>query len=356
MGRRLITRLRYIQKFKDRHGHTRLYLRRKGFKAVPLPDEHDPAFLAAYQAALVASAPIAPINRVPERSLEALARSYYASGRFKDLGASTQVVYRRIITELCRKHGSKPVALLQKTHVEKLMAEKADTPAAANHLLRSLRALMKHAIDQRWRPDDPTQGVARRKEVGEGAETWSEEDIAAYENHWPLGSRPRLALALLIYTGQRRSDIVRMGRQHVRNGVIEVRQVKTKTTLFIPLHPELADLISRETDRLTFLMTEAGKPFTSNGFYMRFKKWVQAAGLPSDRSPHGLRKATARRLAEAGCTAHQIASVTGHKTLSEVQRYTRAADQARMARDAVQHIGRPQTANESVKPKVSNLK
>lgn len=352
----MIIRLRYIQKFKDRHGRIRVYLRRRGCKPIPLPDEADPGFLPAYQAALAASAPIPQVSRVPERSLEALARAFYTSPAFRNLGASTQVVYRRIITDLCRKHGPKPVDLLQKAHVEKLMGEKAETPAAANHLLRSLRALMKFAIAKKWRTDDPTQGVVRFKEVGEGAETWSEDDIAAYEAHWPLGSRPRLALALLIYTGQRRSDVVRMGRQHVRDGVIEVRQIKTKAQLFIPLHPELADLVSRETDRLTFLMTEAGRPFTPNGFYMRFRKWVEEAGLPPGRSPHGLRKATARRLAEAGCTAHQIASVTGHKTLSEVQRYTQAADQAKMARAAVQHIGRPQTANDAVKPPVSNLK
>src|ERR1700733_10637960 len=141
-----------------------------------------------------------------------------------------------------------------------------------------------------------------------------------------------------------------MGRQHVKDGVIEVRQVKTKSRLFIPLHPELAAAIATETDRLTFLVTEPGKPLTSNGFYMQFKGWVEAAGLPVGRSPHGLRKAAARRLAEGGCTAQQIASITGHRTLSEVQRYTQAADQARMARDAVGRLGRPQIANERVIP------
>jgi integrase len=118
-----------------------------------------------------------------------------------------------------------------------------------------------------------------------------------------------------------------MGRQHVKDGVIEVRQVKTGAHLFIPLHPELATAVATETDRLTVLITEAGKPFTPNRFHMRFKGWVKAAGLPDGRSPHGLRKAAATRLATAGCTSHQIAAITGHKTLAEVERYTKAADQ-----------------------------
>jgi len=81
--------------------------------------------------------------------------------------------------------------------------------------------------------------------------------------------------------------------------------------------------------------------FTANGFYMRFKSWVAKAGLPLGLSPHGLRKAAARRLAEAGATEHQIAAVTGHKSLAEIQRYTKAANQARLARSAVPLLGLP---------------
>jgi integrase len=155
---------------------------------------------------------------------------------------------------------------------------------------------------------------------------------------------------MLLYTGQRRSDVVRMGRQHVKDGAIEVRQVKTKARLLIPLHAELAMLVRGETDRLTFLVTQAGVPFTANGFYNHFTAWAQEAGLPAGLSPHGLRKAAARRLAEAGCTAHQIASVTGHKTLSEVQRYTVAAEQADLAKAAMTRLQRAKSKNGVVKP------
>ena len=343
----VVVRLRYIKAFKDRHGVQRYYLRRRGFKAVALPNPSSPAFLDAYKAALAATEPVLPTSRVIPGSFEALTRSYLASPHFTNtLGSSTQAVYRRIINTLVKRVGASAVATLQPGQVRKMIADRSTTPAAANHILRTMRALMAHAVEHDYRPDDPTIGVKRLKEVGEGATTWSEEDIATFEAHWPIGSRPRLALALLIYTGQRRSDVVRMGHQHVRGNTILVRQAKTKTQLVLPLHPELASMLAEQTGRLTFLVTDLGAAFTANGFYMRFTKWAREAGLPAGRSPHGLRKATARRLAEAGCTAHQIQAVTGHKRLADLQTYTKAADQARLAKDAVVHLTRP-----SLKPK-----
>lgn len=355
----MILRPPYVQTFRDRHGKLRFYLRRRGHKAVPLPDKDDPGFLAAYTEALATTAPPEP-SRVLPGSLEALARSYFTSSDFKRLGSTTQAAYRRLIGNIVQRHGAKPIRLLDAIGVRRILDALANTPSAANHTLRSLRAMMRHAIETGLRSDDPTRGVRRQKEKAQGVATWSEADIAAFETRWPIGTKARLALALLLYTGQRRSDVVRMGRQHVRANVIEVRQVKTGHRLMIPLHPDLAGQLAAQTDRLTFLMTDEGdssRPYTANGFYMRFRDWVAEAGLPAGLSPHGLRKAAARRMAEAGCSAHQIAAVTGHKTLAEVQRYTIAADQERLARAAVLHLGRPETgtprtnrARKSVKP------
>lgn len=339
----MIVRLRFIHRFTDRHGHTRLYLRRPGHKAVPLPPHADPTFMEAYQAALAATAP-PKASRVLPGSIEALTRLYFASPAFTQLGASTQSAYRRLIGNIVRAHGDKPVRLMHTAAIRNIVNARSATPSAANHTLRSVRAIMQHAIEIGWRTDDPSQGVRRLKEKGQGVATWTERDIAQFEAHWPAGSKPRLALALLLYTGQRRSDVVRMGRQHTQGGSILVRQVKTGTTLLIPLHADLAALIPAERDRLTFLMTDEGpssRPYTPNGFYMRFRTWCDAAGLPAGLAPHGLRKAAARRLADAGCTTHQIAAVTGHRTLSELQIYTAAADQTRLAKAAIRRIGKP---------------
>jgi integrase len=181
-----------------------------------------------------------------------------------------------------------------------------------------------------------TLGLRSPKMQSSGFYTWSEDDIAAFESKFPIGSRARLALALILFTAQRRSDIVRMGRQHVRENVITIRQQKTGTLVEIPLLSELvANIEASASANLTFLITEAGKPFTAAGFGNWFRKICREAGLPKGCAAHGLRKTAARRLAEAGCTAHEIMSITGHKTLREVTRYTEAADRKHLARSAI---------------------
>ena len=129
-----------------------------------------------------------------------------------------------------------------------------------------------------------------------------------------------------------------MGRQYIRNDVLILRQQKTGAQLSIPIHPTLQEILDATVnDNMTFLTTQFGKPFTSNGFGNWFRDQCNAAGLPQC-SAHGLRKAAARRLAEAGCTAHEIASITGHASLKQVAHYTRAVDQRRLASAAMEKV------------------
>jgi integrase len=146
-----------------------------------------------------------------------------------------------------------------------------------------------------------------------------------------------------------------MGRQHIRDGVLRVRQQKTGAVLAIPLHPNLrAVLDATPGDRLTFLTTlRGGKPFEPTSLTQWFAKACRDAGLSSDYTFHGLRKAACRRLAEAGCTVHEIAAVSGHKTLQEIERYTKAADQARLAQAA---MARTMEANSVEQPRPSERK
>jgi integrase len=143
-----------------------------------------------------------------------------------------------------------------------------------------------------------------------------------------------------------------MGRQHIKAGKLHVKQSKTGTPLKIPLAPELVTVIdATPITNLTFLTTDLGKPFTAAGFGNWFREVCDAAGLHGF-SAHGLRKAAGRRLAEAGCTANEIAAILGHRSLSEVARYTRAADQEAMAEKAMAKV-----RTSSVKqtdPEVSN--
>jgi len=258
--------------------------------------------------------------------------------------ARTQRVYRGLIERFSEqadkdgnKFGDKRAALIGREHVVRLLATKADKPEAANQFRKVLRAMMKHAVEIGLRADDPTRDVRAIRVRSDGFHSWSDAEIAQFEKCHPIGSRARLAFALLLYTGQRRSDVVRMGCQHVRDGVLTVRQQKTGTKLSIPVHPTLQAILNAVSDNLTFLTTQFGKPFTSNGFGNWFRNQCNAAGLPQC-SAHGLRKAAARRLAEAGCTAHEIASITGHASLKQIAHYTRAADQGRLASAAMEKV------------------
>jgi len=195
---------------------------------------------------------------------------------------------------------------------------------------------MKYAVEIGLRADNPATDVKLPNQKTDGYHSWTDAEIEQFEAYHGRETKARLALTLLLYTGQRRGDVIRMGRQHIRDGAIHVRQQKTGIELAIPIHATLAAIIAQTSaDHLTLLTTQTGKPFSAAGFGNWFRDRCNEAGLPRC-SAHGLRKAAARRLAEAGCTMHEIASITGHASLSEVQRYTKAADQARLARAAME--------------------
>jgi integrase len=299
--------------------------------------------MAAYQEAL-AGQPPTPVGegRVIPGTVRALSVMYYGSLGFRSLKPITQSTYRNLIDRFCREtdkdghcYGDKSATGLRREHIVKMMAARADKPDSANGLRKVLRALMGHAVEIGLRADDPTRDVKAIRVKTDGYHSWTDSEITQFEARHDIGSKARLAQALLLYTGQRRGDIIRMGRQHMREGFLTVRQQKTGAELAIPLHVELSTIISATTiGQMTFLTTEHGRPFTAAGFGNWFREQCNAAGL-EHCSAHGLRKAAARRLAEAGCTTHEIAAITGHASLREIVRYTKAADQKRLASAAM---------------------
>lgn len=329
-----------VQRFIDRHGRLRFYFRRPGYKRVPLPGPYGGReFIAAYHSAVEGKpAPVGAGRTIPG-SINDLVVGYYNSPAFKGLKPSTARVYQNILERFREQHGNKSAADMEPRHVRAILAEKSATPDAANRVLGMLSILMDLAVERGIRADNPCTGIKKLKHKSEGFATWSEANIGAFRAHWPLGSRERLALELFIGTGQRRGDVVRMGWRHVAAGVIHVKQSKTGAQVAIPITAELREVLDQTPrDRLTFLATGTGAPFTAPGFGNFFRDAIRAAGLPDELSAHGLRKAAARRLAEAGCTTHEIASITGHKTLAEIERYTRAAEKARMAKTAQEKV------------------
>jgi integrase len=339
----------------DRDGKVRVRFRRRGVSVYLTGNPWSEDFMRQYAAALEREqgerVQVGLAKRSPPGSFSALCVSYYATPEFRDLKDSTKRVRRNILERFRAEHGHRRVKDLHRTHINTLLGTMHDRPEAANNLLKVLRVVLKHAVDDKWIEDNPALGVKRyRNRNPDGRHTWTESEITQFQATHPNNSRAGLAFALALYTGSRRADVARLGWQHVMNGNrITVRQQKTGTRIDIPIHPELAlALEAVPKTNLTFLMTESGSPFSDAGLGNYFRRMCNAAGLPHC-SIHGLRKATCRRLAEAGCTEKQIAAISGHASLSEVARYTKQADRRHLADQALERqllAEREQTVSE----------
>jgi integrase len=328
---------KYVQAWVDaRDDRAYYYLRRRGFPRVRLPGlPWSPTFMAAYEAALAGPRTAIGAGRIKPGSVAAVVAEYLDSQQFfGSKSAGTQRMRRGILERFRAAYGDRPFALLPPEWIEALLDAKP--PHAARSWLVTLRSLCQFALKRGYLRADPTANIKQRAIKGDGFHTWAEDEIARYEAYYSIGTKPRLAFALLLYTAQRRSDVVRLGRQHIRDGVLTVKQQKTGVTLAIPVHPHLQTVLdAAPSEHLTFLVTATGKPYGGNAFSEQFRNWCDAAGLPQRCKPHGLRKAACRRLAEAGCSGNEIMAISGHATLKELVRYTKAADQARLARAAM---------------------
>jgi enterobacteria phage integrase len=329
----------FVECWRDRHGKVRVYFRRARGRRIPLPasvGSND--FYTAYQATLAGQ--VAPSREHRARpapgTISALIISYMHSAAYLGLRETTKAGYTSRIEVLRTQHGHRTVAGLTRERViNGILQPYADRPGAALSILKMLRVLIRHAINIGWLKHDPSLGIKRPKT--NRIRSWTDDEIAIYRRHWPLGTKQRTAFELFLNTGQRRSDVVRMAWPHITaDSKVVVVQQKTGRRLLIPLHRDLITaLAAAEREHVSVLTTAYGKPFTVNGFSQWMHNAITASGLPLDAQPHGLRKATGRRLAEAGATAKMIMSVLGHTTLAEAERYTEEADQAGLAEDAV---------------------
>jgi integrase len=323
--------LKYVQSYRGYH-----YFRRRGSPYVQLPGIPGSAeFMAAYASAL-AAAPVAigASTRSKPGSVSAAIAEYYGSQAFRSQTGGTPTLRRAILERFREQHGDKRLAALPTEFIVALLDTMA--PHAARNWLKTLRHFIRWCVSRKLITKDPTWGIKVKVPASDGHHTWTEDEISQFEAAHRIGSKARLALALGLYTAQRRGDVVRMGPQHIRNGELSVRQGKTNAALVIPVLPELRQILdATPTGHLTLLVTKTGKSYSAHDFSEQFRAWCDAAGLPQHCTFHGLRKAALTRLADAGKTVHQIAAVSGHKTLKEVERYTRAADQRRLAREAL---------------------
>jgi integrase len=229
--------------------------------------------------------PIGKDKRSKPGSVSAAIASYYTSPSFKVLAPSSQAVRKFVLEAFRREHGDKMIAAMPRKFIVAMLD--GMTPTSARNWLKAIRAVVEHCIALDMLKDDPTLGIRLRPAKGE-FHTWSEDEIAAFEAAHPIGSRERLALALGLYSGQRRGDVIKMGRQHVRDGVLHVKQQKTGAVLAIPVHPELqAVLDAAPSNQLTFLQTRYGRPFAGKSFTEWFGDACDKAGLGAQCTFHG---------------------------------------------------------------------
>jgi integrase len=314
--------------------------------------------MAAYQAALdgipLPKAETAAPRTIPG-TVDWLVSAYWASATFKALAAETQRTRANILENFRAADGDKriyhtvngkPVMMLERQHLQTIINRKQITPFAQRNLLNTLRAMFKWAVSEGKLPDDPTVGVTRPrlKSKTEGYRTWTDAEMEQYIARHPIGTKAYLAFVLLRDFGQRRGDIVRLGPQHIRHdllpksphGYLCIVQRKTGTLVEVPVTDALrAAIDAKPSNHLTFLVTNLGQPFTDAGFTNWFRDRCNEAGLENGLSAHGLRKARSRLIAEKNASAHAVAAITGHKTLSEVQRYTAQFDRRKLAVEAM---------------------
>lgn len=336
-----------ITSYKDRHGRVR-YRIRKGDRTVNLGTDYgSPEFVARYREATGGEG-AERSSQAPQGTLSSVIEGWYTSPEFQRLGPSTKYNYRNIAEGLREEYGEQVVSHLTRQNVKAIMAKKATTPHAANNQLRILRLVLDYAVDvMELIEHNPAREVKKYEGYSEGHHTWSDEEIDLFFQHHPIGSTADLAMALMLYTGASRADVVGLGPKNVKNGRLQYMRQKMKSRggvqINIPVHPELEKRLELvPAGHATFLQTVQGKPRSPNGLGNLMRQWCDAVqdedgnSLLPDCTSHGLRKACARRLAEAGATPHEIMAVTGHKTLSEVERYTSKVSRASLADSAFQ--------------------
>ena len=260
------------------------------------------------------------------------------------LSESTQYGYTKQAEGLRNLYGHMPVAKMQRRHVKAIMAAKSDRPNAANHDRRILCFLLDQAMDLELVETNVARSIKKLRVSDAGFHAWTEAEIQQFLAKYPPGTTANTVLTLMLYTGVGRTDSTQLGPANVQNGRLRYSRQKMETRggvlVDIPLHPVLLACIEPLMHTNTFLQISNGRQRSPNGLGNSMRAWCDDAGL-KECSSHGLRKACARRLIEAGGTPHEMMAVTGHKTLAEAQRYAQTFDRSAAADRAMERTHVP---------------
>ena len=270
--------------------------------------------------------------KIVSGSLDDVITQYKQAPEFRGLRESTRKGYEFYLNLLSETWGCRPIASIERKHVLRLRDKHADHAAKANHLLTILRVVLAFALDRDYRSDNPAKDI-KKIAMGAGHAAWPGEAIDRFLESAP----PMMVLALKmgLYTGQRVGDVLAMSWHDYDGEYIKVVQSKTGTKLSIPVHSALREALdAQERVSPIILTSKRGRPFKDSNFRQSFVNAMEGAGL-SGLVFHGLRYTAATNLAEAGCSLKEIASITGHKSLGMIEKYSRDADQKKLAGAAI---------------------
>jgi integrase len=347
---------------RDRHGLVRVYYRAKNKPKVRLRcTPWTPEFMAEYEAAKGLTVPT-KYKGITSGTWRWVCVKYFAEcADYHQLDDRTKRVRRGILEgtfdepiapDSAKLFRDFPLARMSPDAVEVLRDRKLAFPEGANSRVKAIRAVFKWAVRKRGAdgkmlaPHNPARDIPYLKSNNpSGFRIWTVDEVRQYEARHPVGTKARLALALLAFTGQRRSDIIRFGRQHVRDGKISFTQFKGRNRrpkrLVLPILPAMQQIMDASPcGQITFLVNDLGRPFTDAEFGNWFRDRCVEAGVPG--RAHGLRKAGATIAANNGATAHQLMAIFGWSNLKMAEVYTRAADQERLAEAAMHLLETPE--------------
>jgi integrase len=298
------------------------------------------AFREAYAAAMAGDvAPGRPGPRQdPHGTIGSLIASYMRSPQFIGLRATSKKGYQTRLKQIRDDHGHRAVAGLNRDRINSfILAPYADRPGAMLDILKKMRILIAHAIEKNWLKFDPSLGIKRPK--SKPIRRWRESEMAAFEARWPLGTKQRTAYELMLNVGTARVDIHMMTWTQTDDEGVQYTRSKSGEEVDIGMSRRLrAALDAAARDHVVIITTEFGRPFTVDGFSGFMRDAINAAGLPLDCKPHGLRKTLGNELADAQVSTHGIQAALGHTTLEQAHNYTRESNRKRGGRRAIEQL------------------
>lgn len=332
----------HLHRESTRHGKTVWYVRvGKGPRVRLRAEFGSPEFDTEYQAAVTGKP--RPSKGAPAAgTLAWLLERYRETNAWTTLALATRRQRENIFVHVIASAGQKPFNRITPETIAEARDRRLGAPTQARHFLDAMRGLFRWAIEAKLVKSDSTVSVKNpKRKKGPGFKMWTEDEMTAYELRWPLGTRQRVWLDVIAYTGLRRGDLVRIGRQHVRNGVATLKTEKGgfTVTVTLPILPVLAATLAiGPCGALAFIVGEKGRPLTKESFGNAFKEACMAAGVPG--SAHGVRKIAATRAAENGATVSELEAIFGWHGGTMASHYTREANRVRLAKDSMHKLAK----------------